>query len=271
MRDMEAGFKQKAFNIRKRTLDLIYRAQVAHSACALSCVEILTALYEVADKNKIRNQENDRDRIILSKGHAIAAQLSALCEYGLLEEEQLLGFCRNGSAFPENTSAYTPYIEIATGSLGQGMSFGVGAALGMKLRHYDKCRVYVIVGDGELNEGQNWEAIQQAGCRGLDNLVILVDANGLAGIQETCIKGDLRQKFEAFHFETKIVKGNDVAELVNCLRYGSEKNLPRAVICSTTKGSGISFMENNNDWHYRPISENDYRRIQDEMRNSYER
>lgn len=267
---METEFREKAFNIRKRALNLIYNAQVAHSACALSCVEMLTALYEVVNKNKIRNQENDRDRIILSKGHAIAAQLSALCEYGLLEEGQLRGYCRNGSAFPENTSAYTPYIETATGSLGQGMSFGVGVALGMKMRHYENCRVYVIVGDGELNEGQNWEAIQQAGCRGLDNLVILVDANGLAGIQETCIKGDLREKFEAFHFETKTVKGNDVEELVYCLRSGNEKKLPRAVICNTTKGRGISFMENNNDWHYRPISESDYQRIQGEMRNGYE-
>lgn len=267
---METELKKKAFNIRKRALNLIYHAQVSHSACALSCVEILTVLYEIVNRSKIRNQEYDRDRIILSKGHAIATQLSALCEYGLLDENQLLEYCRNGSAFPENTSPYTPYIDVATGSLGQGLSFGVGAALGMKMRHYDNSWVYVIVGDGELNEGQSWEAIQQAGCRELDNLIVLVDANGLAGIQETCIRGDLKQKFEAFHFETKIVEGNDVAEIMYCLRGWSEKSTPKAVICNTTKGKGISFMESNNDWHYRPISESDYHRIQDEMRNYYE-
>lgn len=268
---MEVKLTARVNNIRKRTLDLIYHAQAPHSACALSCVEILAALYEVIDKNKFKNQELDRDRIILSKGHAIAAQLAALCEYGFFEKDQVYEYCKYQSLFPENTSSYTPYIDIATGSLGQGISFGVGVALGMKLRHYDNCCVYVIVGDGELNEGQNWEGIQQASYFNLDNLIVIVDANGLAGIQETRIKGNFEEKFNAFHFNTTVIEGNNIDDLLHSIRFSSDNKSsksPKALICNTTKGNGISFMENNNDWHYRPISKSDYQKLQSEMRHA---
>lgn len=259
------SYKSHANHIRKLVLDLIYSTKAPHVGSALSCVDILTALYAVVDLSKIQRNCLDRDRVILSKGHGIAAQLAALCEYGLLSGDEVMkGFCRPGSVFPENTAAYTPYIEIPTGSLGQGVSFAVGAAYGMKLRNY-KENVYVIVGDGELNEGQCWEAFQQASYHKLDNLFVFVDANGLAGINETCGNQMLPEKMTAFGFHTEILDGHNVDAMITAIKRKNRSGQPLAYICNTVKGYGISFMENDNDWHYRPISEKDYLKAMEEL------
>lgn len=260
------SYKNHADHIRKLVLDLIYSAKTSHVGSALSCVDIFTALYAAVDLKKIQENYFDRDRIILSKGHGIAAQLAALCEYGLLSREEIMnGFCRPGSVFPENTAAYTPYIEIPTGSLGQGVSFAIGAAYGMKLRNFDQSRAFAILGDGELNEGQCWEAFQQASYHRLDNLVILIDANGLAGINETCGNQMVLEKMKAFGFEAEIIDGHDVDTMIAVIKRKNESGKPLAYVCNTVKGYGISFMENDNDWHYRPISETDYLKALEEL------
>ena len=256
---MENEWKKMAQNIRRRTVDMVYCAQAPHIGSALSCVEILAALYSVSDLAKIRRQDRNRDRIILSKGHAIAAQLSALCEYGLLEEDEVMQFCKNKSLYPENTSPHTLYIEMGSGSLGQGISYGVG----MRLRGCQDGHAYVVVGDGELNEGQCWEAVLQAGRMRLERLAVLVDANRLAGIGETCADVDLEAAFASFGFEALSVDGHDIGVLLECLQVKRDK--PLALICRTVKGKGVSFMENNNDWHYRPISQKDYEQIKSEL------
>lgn len=244
----------KAKNIRRRTEELIYKASAPHIGSALSCIEILTALYECVDIKKIVEQKEERDRIILSKGHAIAAQLAALCEFGLLNEVVIDKFCVNGTPFFENTSPYTPFIEAATGSLGQGISYGVGIALGMRLKGYFHSKVYIVVGDGELNEGQCWEAIQQASRLALNNLCILIDNNQLSGIQNNCGNGNWINKFISFGFDIDEVDGHDVEDIYRKISVSDTQNRPIALLCHTIKGKGISFMENNNDWHYRPIS-----------------
>lgn len=261
-----SNYMIRANHIRKMVLDAIYSAEISHIGSALSCVDIFTALYAVVDLQKIQGNCLDRDRIILSKGHGIAAQLSALCEYGLLSREDIIsGFCRPGSVFPENTAAYTPYIEVPTGSLGQGASFAVGAAYGMKLRNFSQSRVFAILGDGELNEGQCWEAFQQASYHRLDNLVVFIDANGLAGINETCGNKMLLEKMRAFGFQTEAIDGHDVDGMIAILKRKNESSKPMAYICNTVKGYGISFMENDNDWHYRPMSELDYLKALEEI------
>ena len=260
---MRSEWERKARDIRRRTLDMVYHSQAPHIGSALSCVEILTSLYGVSDLEKIRLQSKDRNRIILSKGHAIAAQLSALCEYGLLEEEVVMQFCKNRSLYPENTSPYTPYIEMGSGSLGQGLSYGVGIALGMNLRGCRESRAYVVAGDGELNEGQCWEAILQAGRMRLKCLTVLVDVNKLAGIGDTCANMDMEAAFASFGFQALSVDGHDIVALLESLRIECDR--PIAILCHTVKGKGVSFMENNNDWHYRPISRDDYERIGNEL------
>jgi len=258
-------YEEYANNIRKRTLDLVYNAGTSHIGSALSCVDLLTAVYGIVNLEKIKNKAANRDRVILSKGHGISAQLSVLCEFGLLSEDEVKGFCKVGSFYPENTASYTPFIETPTGSLGQGASFAVGAAYGMKLRGYFECRVFVIMGDGELNEGQCWEAFQQASYHKLNNLVVLVDANRLAGINRTCDNQDLCKKMTAFGFQTEILDGHHVVQLMKAMEMKLTVGKPRALICNTVKGYGVSFMENNNDWHYRPISNADYLRAKEEM------
>lgn len=263
------GEPTRCEKIRRRTISIIYEAGAPHIGSALSCVDILSAVYSATDVSKIKKGTEDRDRVILSKGHAVAAQLATLCEYGLISNKDIdKDFCKSGSRWFENTSPYTPYIETATGSLGQGLSFGIGVALGMKYRNFHKGRVFVIMGDGECNEGQCWEAALQASRFCLDNLLVLIDANGLAGIDKTCADEKWSERFRAFGFDTMLVDGHNMQELTSALSLDHRCGKPRAVICKTVKGYGVSFMENDNVWHYRTISENDYKKICSEWKNS---
>lgn len=250
---------------RKKVMEMIHRANAPHVGSALSCVELLMAAYGVSDIEKIRNQTRDRDYIILSKGHAISAQLAVLNQYGLLENKDLEKFCSMHSVFWENTSPFTPYIECATGSLGQGASFGVGVSLGMKIKKYKTAKTFVIMGDGELNEGQCWEAFEQAACLRLDNLFFLVDANRLAGIGKTCVQGSIADKMSAFGLEVICVDGHKVSDIIQAITYVKETGKPKAIVCRTIKGKGISFMENKNQWHYRPIDDSDFAKAMMEL------
>lgn len=258
-------------NMRKNCIDMIYKAGAPHIGSALSCIEILAAVYSVVDTLKIKNMDLDRDRIILSKGHAIAAQLAALNEFGISEIESDK-FCGINTTYFENTSPFTPYVEAATGSLGQGASFAAGVALGMKCLKQKESMSYVVIGDGELNEGQNWEAFLQAACLQLGNYVVLIDNNGLAGINKTCTNMMWKEKFASFGFNVSEVNGHNTEKIIAALRkLDKQAKKPHAIICNTIKGNGISFMENENVWHYRPISEETYQLIIQELEEKNER
>lgn len=251
-----------ARRIRGHCVTMSHRAQAAHLASALSCVDILVALYwNVLRVDPGRPGDPDRDRCILSKGHASSALYATLAERGYFPVEWLSGYGRNGSDFVEQMSPrLVPGIEAATGSLGHGLPLGAGMALAARLQQRSS-RVWVVLSDGECNEGSVWEAAMFAAGRKLDNLGVVVDHNHW---QATGRSGDilaiepLVDKWAAFGFATHCVDGHDVAALTQTMCQPPEdSSRPVAVIAETVKGKGVSFMEDDNNWHYRAPTEDE--------------
>lgn len=269
MQDACNNLKKTLINskaIRKNIVETIYSARSSHIGSALSLVEIIDALYSIVDIEKIKSQSNDRDRIVLSKGHGVCALYSTLNVYGLMTSEQLASYCKNNSQVAGHVTHNVKYIEHSTGALGHGVSVAVGMAYGLK-KQGSRAKVYVIVGDGELHEGSNWEAFMLASKLKLDNLFILVDQNGLSGIDgsDCCDIKNLTQKFEAFGMAASEVNGHNTLEIVDALDKNNIQSKPSAIVCRTVKGKGISFMENQNVWHYRPLGEEDYLKAKIEL------
>jgi transketolase N-terminal domain/subunit/pyruvate/2-oxoglutarate/acetoin dehydrogenase E1 component len=240
--------------IRKNIIRMVSRGGAAHIGSALSSVEILNAIFSSVDINKIKHNENDRDRIIFSKGHGTAALYAVMCNYGLMPKELLDEYFKNGSVLAGHTSHFIDNIEHSTGALGHGLSVGTGIAIGCLSKGYDN-RIYVVVGDGELNEGSNWEAIMYAGHLKLSNLCLIVDKNRFAQMSDVamaCTLDPLIDKFKAFNFKTfELQDGHDESKLINIIEETKKSIKPVVIICNTTKGKGISFMENDNLWHYK--------------------
>lgn len=247
--------KQKAIELRKAALTMIYGAQSGHPGGSLSAADFVAALYfkEMNIDPKNPNWE-DRDRFVLSKGHVCPIQYSALALLGFVPYETIHTLRQYGSPFQGHPDMKKcPGIDISTGSLGQGLSCAVGMALGGK-RDAKEYRVFAVVGDGECQEGQIWEAAQSAVKYQLDNLVVFVDDNGLqidGTTEEVMPNQDLEKKFEAFGFETKRINGHSMEEIVETLDYIREaKNgKPKCIVCNTVKGKGVSFMEDVCGWH----------------------
>lgn len=234
--------------------------QGSHLGGSLSLVEIMAVLYSRVLNLEDFNSES-RDRVILSKGHGVMAQYAAMKENNLLEED-LLTFKQDGSKLPAHPSLLhnLPGIEFATGSLGQGLSLGVGVALGLKRKKNDKSKVYVVLGDGECNEGSVWEAAMSAAHYKLDNLVVIVDKNGLqydGKTEDVMSMGFLDKKFIAFGFKAVSVDGHNEEEILNALSI-SHDNQPIAIIANTIKGKGVSFIENDKTWHNKRLTKEQY-------------
>lgn len=247
--------KQKAIELRKAALTMIYGAQSGHPGGSLSAADFVAALYfkEMNIDPKNPNWE-DRDRFVLSKGHVCPIQYSALALLGFVPYETIHTLRQYGSPFQGHPDMKKcPGIDISTGSLGQGLSCAVGMALGGK-RDAKEYRVFAVVGDGECQEGQIWEAAQSAVKYQLDNLVVFVDDNGLqidGTTEEVMPNQDLEKKFEAFGFETKRINGHSMEEIVETLDYirESKNGKPKCIVCNTVKGKGVSFMEDVCGWH----------------------
>ena len=247
-------------NIRKTILQMAYAGSTVHIGCAFSIVEILSVLY----RNHLRYPENDpnselRDYLVLSKGHGVMAQYACLYEKGWLAKEDLEGYFSDGSKLKGLSDARVIGCEVTSGSLGHGLSVGVGMALAAKLNRTDQW-CYVIAGDGEMNEGTMWEAMLFAKHRALDNLIVIVDENGFQAMgktEEVLHLGALPDKFTAFGFDTLSVDGHDEGELDRAVNELKEKKdgTPKAIIARTVKGKGVSFMENENAWHYTRLTE----------------
>ena len=242
----------KAAAIRADVLKMIYEAQSGHVGGSMSAVEILMALYYEKAKIYPKDPQNiGRDRIVLSKGHAVPAAYSILSDLGYFPREDLRRFRQVDSHLQGQPDMNkTPGIDVNTGSLGQGASVAVGYALGSRVRKIP-FMTYVVLGDGELQEGQVWEAAMSAAHYKLDNLVFILDNNGcqIDGRNDDVMSlGDIIAKFKAFGFETYDIDGHDIDEILNAL---NEKSCgaPRFIRCRTVKGKGISFMENNPEWH----------------------
>lgn len=241
--------------IRKTIVRMTGMADAAHVATSLSEVEILNAVYKSLDTNKITNQSLDRDRVILSKGHGAAGLYAVMYHHGLLSKQDIDSFFANGSVMAGHASHFVDNVEHSTGALGHGLSVGLGMALGARAKSISN-RIFVVVGDGELHEGSNWEAIMYAGHQAVGNLCVLIDKNGktmTGNTKEECSIDPLLDKFNAFNFNAmEISNGHNELEILKALKETNSSELPVAIICNTIKGKGISFMESNLDWHYRP-------------------
>ena len=247
--------KEKAIEMRKMILTMIYKAQSGHPGGSLSATDIMTALYFHAMNVDPENPKwEDRDRFVLSKGHVCPSQYSALIMRGFMPLETVNTLRKQGSVLQGHPDMKRcPGIEISTGSLGQGISCAVGMAIGTK-RDGRPSMVYTLVGDGECNEGQVWEAAQAANKYGLDNLVVIVDNNGLQNdgfAKDIMPTEDLRAKFAAFGFDAVRINGHEMAEIVEALdaAKANKNGKPKCIVCNTVKGRGVSFMENVAKWH----------------------
>jgi transketolase len=238
--------------------DIVMMAEHSgHVGVALSCVDILAALYaEVLNCTPATVDAPERDRFILSKGHGCMALYAVLARFGFIGAQDLEGYGQNGSLLAEHPLAgKVPGVECATGSLGHGLAIGAGMARGLRLQGL-AARVFVLLGDGECNEGSVWEAAALAAAGGLDNLVAVVDCNGLqaCGTCGDISPGfDLAQCWRSHGWEVEEADGHDYGALVETLGREPRGGRPRVVLCSTAKGMGIDFMENDLEWHYRPV------------------
>ncbi len=246
--------KRIAANIRLGILEEVYSASSGHPGGSLSIADILAYLYFVEMKVDPKNPDwEDRDRLVLSKGHTAPALYAALAERGFFSKDELKGF-RHIDSFLQGhpDMKHTPGVDMTTGSLGLGISAACGMALASKLQNKD-FRVYSILGDGEVEEGQVWEAAMFAAHYNLDNLCAFIDFNGLqidGKITEVIDPTPIDKKFEAFNWNVVVIDGNNPEEIEAAVENAKAcKGKPTAVICKTIKGYGVSFMENQASWH----------------------
>jgi transketolase len=256
MKDIKALSK----HIRIQALQMVHRARASHIGSALSICDIVAVLYgRILHVDPKQPTFSDRDRFILSKGHACVAVYAALAECGFIAHEDLLSYGQDHSVLMNHISHKVAGIEFSTGSLGHGLPFGVGKALAAQ-RQSQSWRTFVLLSDGELGEGSNWEAMMFAAHHQLDNLVAIIDYNklqSLTTVDKTLRLEPLVDKARAFGWSVREVDGHNHNLLEECLGSAPwETNKPSFLIAHTTKGKGVSFMENSVEWHYKsPSSE----------------
>ena len=266
------SLQQLGSRIRRRVLDTAYVAKKGHIGSALSVCEVIAAV--ALEARDFGSGEINRDRIVLSKGHAALALYCALVELGALDESELNQYCHDASLLQTHPDAALRGIDFSTGSLGMGLGFGVGTALAARLQNSD-VRTFVIVSDSELNEGSTWESVALAGTLALSQLTVILDYNGqqaLGFTKDVLRVGNPAIMWESMGFEVLEVDGHDVESLRNAI--GAQRNdrtQPRLVIARTTAGHGVSFMESRIKWHYLPMTKEQYDRAILEWEKSCER
>ncbi len=250
-------------NMRKNILDMAFEAgsESSHFGGGLSIVEICAVLYGyIMNYNNKNHTSVDRDKFILSKGHGVLGYYAALAEIGLVTKKELKQFEKSeGFLFGHPIMNLSKGIELSTGSLGMGLSVGVGIALGIKKKSNNN-KVYVLMGDGECNEGSVWEALMSAPNYKLDNLFVCIDRNNLqqtGSNKEIMDLGDIGKKIENFGWKVNYCDGHSIVDLIKSFN-DIQKGKPTAIIANTIKGKGFSFAENNNDWHHKILTKNQY-------------
>lgn len=261
-----------AKNIRIDIVEQIYNAKSGHPGGALSIADILTVLYfNQMNVSPEDANSNLRDRVVLSKGHAVAALYAVLAEKGYFAKGELKTFRKLGSKLQGHPDMEKiPGIDMSTGSLGQGLSIANGMAIASKMDNLG-CRIYCILGDGEIQEGQIWEAAMTAKKYKLDNLCVILDYNNLqidGTIEEVKGLDCIICKWEAFGFNTIEVDGNNIEKLIDAFEGAKQaKGKPTIIIAKTVKGKGVSFMENKAEWHGKAPSEEEYKKALEELNN----
>jgi len=244
---------EKSIEIRKQVVRMIYKAKTGHIGGSLSETDILVALfYEIMKPG---------DKFILSKGHSVEAYYAILADLGFFPKENLENYCQFGSKLIGHPSIEVPGIDVATGSLGHGLSIACGMALALKMDGKDN-KVYVLLGDGELQEGSVYEAAMFASTYHLDNLVAIIDRNRLqiGGDTETIVKLEpLAERWRAFGWEVREVNGHDFNELIDAMKSFGPNGMPHLIIAKTIKGKGVSFIENNYRWHHGTLNDEQYK------------
>ena len=253
-----------ANEVRKGIVTAVHSAKAGHPGGSLSAADVFTYLYFEEMNIDPKDPKNpDRDRFVLSKGHTAPGYYSAMAHRGYFPVEDLVTLRHLGSHLQGHPCMqHVPGIDMSSGSLGQGISAAVGMALAGKMDKKDY-RVYTLLGDGEIQEGQVWEAAMFAGARKLDNLVVIVDNNGLqidGKVEDVCSPYPIDKKFEAFNFHViNVADGNDMAQLRAAFDEAKTvKGMPTAIVMKTVKGKGVSFMENQVGWHGKAPNDEEY-------------
>jgi len=254
-----------ALKNRNTIIDMIYTAKAGHPGGSLSAIDLMTYLYET----DIDLAATERSRFVMSKGHAVPALYAILYDKGIIKEEELGTFRTINSRLQGHTHVVDlPETDASTGLLGQGLSIGVGMALGKRAKGSPK-NVYVMVGDGELHEGQNWEALMEGAQYHLDRLVLIIDHNNLsskAPIPQVMNIEPLAEKLRAFNWHVEEIDGHDFYEIIDCFeRLACIGDRPKCIISHTVKGKGVSFMENNPKWHSSALTDEEYKTAKAEL------
>jgi transketolase len=257
--------------LRRTVLDMAYSGGTVHIGCAFSIIELVAVLY----RDFMRYPDNDpnsafRDYLVLSKGHGVMAQYACMYEQGFLSSQQIAEYFADGSDLKGLSDSRVAGLEVTSGSLGHGLSVGVGLAIAAQRNQTDQ-KVYAIIGDGEMNEGTIWEAMLLAGHHALDNLIIIVDKNdfqAMGSTQEVLKLGNLATKFEAFGFDCVEINGHDERAIHDAIGLISSRKdgRPKAIVAQTRKGQGVSFMEGNNQWHYLRLNPETYSAAIEELK-----
>ncbi len=267
--------QKTAVEVRKGIVEGVHAAKAGHPGGSLSAADIFTYLYfEEMNIDPKNPKDPDRDRFVLSKGHTAPGLYAALAHRGYFPVEDLLTLRHTGSYLQGHPDMkHIPGVDMSSGSLGQGLSAACGMALGAKQSGKD-FRVYALCGDGEIQEGQIWEAAMFAGFRKLDNLCVIVDNNNLqidGPIDEVCSPYPIDKKFEAFNFHVINIDGNDFDQIKAAFDEAkATKGMPTAIIAHTVKGKGVSFMENNVGWHGKAPNDEEFAVAMEDLRKAGE-
>ena len=270
-----AELEKKANEVRQSIVTALHSAKSGHPGGSLSAADIMTYLYfEEMNVDPKNPKMADRDRFVLSKGHVAPALCSVLAHKGYFPVEDLVTLRHTGSYLQGHPDMkHIPGVDMSAGSLGQGLSCAVGMAQAGKMDDKDY-QVYAMCGDGEIQEGQIWEAAMWAGAHHLDNLTVIVDNNNLqidGTVEEVCSPYPIDKKFEAFNFHVININGNDMEEIRNAFAEAKKvKGMPVAIIAKTTKGKGVSFMENQVGWHGKAPNDEQYEQAMEELKKAGE-
>ena len=267
--------KKTAHKVREGIVTSIFSAKAGHPGGSLSAADLFTYLYfEELNIDPKNPKKEDRDRFVLSKGHTAPGLYAALAYRGFFPVEDLDTLRHTGSYLQGHPDMKcVPGVDMSTGSLGQGLSTAVGMALAAKMDAKDY-RVYALCGDGEIQEGQIWEAAMFAGHRKLDNLVVIIDHNKLqidGRVEDVCSPYPIDKKFQAFHFHTITIDGHNFEEIAAAFQEAREtKGMPTAIIANTVKGRGVSFMEDAAEWHGKAPQEEEFKVAMEDLRKAGE-